>query len=112
MLGDTYLKSWMTEFFEDFFFSTVGGGIKKKHHHPHQGTEGAQKKSYDSLTETPPLLFLIVYESLNILSHYAGQSAAVALCMYQALEKPGCSVASLCSGPETGLARWVRIKKQ
>ena len=28
-LGDTYLKSWMTEFFEDFFFSMVDGGSKK-----------------------------------------------------------------------------------
>ena len=43
-LGDTYLKIWMTEFFEDFFFSAVGGWIKKKHPHPHQGTEGVKKK--------------------------------------------------------------------
>ena len=43
---------------------------------------------------------------------YAGQFASVALCMYQALQKADSSLASLCSGPETGLARWVRIKKQ
>ena len=48
----------------------------------------------------------------SILCHYAGQSASVALCMYQALQKADSSLASLCSGPETGLARWVRIKKQ
>ena len=30
--------------------------------------------------------------------------------MYQALEKACCTVASLCSGLETGLAPWVRIK--
>ena len=47
-----------------------------------------------------------------ILCHYAGQSVAVALCMYQALKKACCTVASLCSGPETGQALWVRIKKQ
>ena len=47
----------------------------------------------------------------SILCHYAGQSASVALCMYQALQKADSSLASLCSGPETGLARWVRIKK-
>ena len=39
----------------------------------------------------------------SILCHYAGQSASVALYMYQALQK-----ADMCSGPETGLARWVR----
>ena len=47
----------------------------------------------------------------SILCHYAGQSASVALCMYQALQKADSSLASLCSGPETGLAQWVRIKK-
>ena len=47
----------------------------------------------------------------SILCHYAGQSASVALCMYQALQKADSSLASLCSGPDTGLARWVRIKK-
>ena len=67
-LGGTYLKSWMTEFFEDFFFSTVGGWIKKKHPHPHQGTEVVKKKIYYSLTETPPLLLLIGYESFNTIS--------------------------------------------
>ena len=36
----------------------------------------------------------------------------MALCMYQGLERACCTVASLCSGPETGQARWVRIKKQ
>ena len=36
----------------------------------------------------------------------------MALCMCQGLERACCTVASLCSGPETGLARWVRIKKQ
>ena len=46
-----------------------------------------------------------------ILCHYAGQSASVALSMYRALQKADSSLASLCSGPETGLARWVRIKK-
>ena len=46
----------------------------------------------------------------SILCHHVGQTAAVALCMYQALEKACCTVASLCSGPETGLARWVRIE--
>ena len=97
----------MTEFLKIFFQYGRWWNLKKKHHHPHHGTEGAKKKIYDSLTETPPLLFLIVYESLN-----AGQSAVVALCMYHALEKPGCSVASLCSGPETGQAWWVRIKKK
>ena len=56
----------------------------------------SRKKIYYSLTEIPPLLLLLVYESFNI-CHYAGQSAAVA---------------SLWSGPETGLARWVRIKKK
>ena len=48
----------------------------------------------------------------SILCHYAGQPASVALCMYQALQKAESSLASLCSGPETGLAGWVRIKKQ
>ena len=31
--------------------------------------------------------------------------------MHQALEKACCTVASLCSGPETGVVRKVRIKK-
>ena len=48
----------------------------------------------------------------SILCHYAGQSASVALCMYQALQKADSSLASLCSGPETALAWWVRIKKK
>ena len=43
-LGNTYLKSWMTEFLKDFF-QYGHGGIKKKHHHPHQGMEGVEKKS-------------------------------------------------------------------
>ena len=47
----------------------------------------------------------------SILCHYAGQSASVALYMYQALQRADSSLASLCSGPETGLAWWVRIKK-
>ena len=47
----------------------------------------------------------------SILSHLAGQSAAVALCMYQVLEKACWTMACLCIGPETGLTRWVRIKK-
>ena len=47
----------------------------------------------------------------SILCHYAGQSTSVALCIYQGLQKADSSLASLCSGPETGLAGWVRIKK-
>ena len=51
-----------------FFFSMVGGGIKKKHHHPHQGRKEWKKTLYYSLTETPPLLLLTVYESFNTMS--------------------------------------------
>ena len=47
----------------------------------------------------------------SIPSHLAGQSASVALCMYQVLEKACWTMACLCIGPETGLTQWVRIKK-
>ena len=60
-LGDTYLKSWMTEFFEDFF-SVCRWWNFKKTPSPSLRHGRSEKNIYYSLTETPPLLLLIVYE--------------------------------------------------
>ena len=88
------------------FFPVASGGVFVKI--SARACQNSVKHELRGLNAT--LLLLIVYKSFSIIS-LGCQSAAVPLCMYQALQKPGCSVASLCSGPETGLTRWVRNKK-
>ena len=90
-----------------FFFSTVGGWIKKN-----TLTLTKARKEWKFF-----LLFIdwntpcATTNRLWELQYYLTRLVSLLL-WHCALEKACCAVASLCSGPETGLARWVRIKKQ